>query len=1161
MTLEIVRGFADKDFRSELLERIYEKYRADPEARFFYIVPNHIKFSAEVDVLKKFGLLLGQNDQEAEAFSRLQVYSLSRLAWALTKERDQKTTISNQAISILVGQVLRELPIEKLSIFARSARMPGFVANVAEQLLEIWRSGLTATEILSLHQSSDRLSEKIKVLALIEVKILPSLKNYSLADDALRNFAAQISQIDLKNCNFYFEGFSGFTASELSLVKALLAADRKQQLGKNSEIVLSLLGDQQSERYGQGNLFYKANQLFKDEFSLAKIRIASNNRPLSGSQLNLERSWRELETQGFTNQKRSFPQTKIVVTSDREHEIDFVARSIRQRLVNDPKLRAKNILVLAQRLGEYKNIIPKIFDRYDLPYFLDKDIRMSDHPLASLIENLLGPFNEFAYDRIMKIFRTGLFSWQLKDDFQTALDYLENYLLANNPKEKAWRQEEFQLIQISDEQDLSNDQKIDRQINRLINQMHHFILEILDDFQDKFARVENYHQAVKTLYSWLTDRQVDRILLSQANDGDDRGLQTWKLLISTLNEVDQLIGDKEYSQKDFLQILKDGFAAASFSGIPASLDQITVSESGIVQRNDFKILYFIDASDASLPAQTNSNSLIDDFDRLQLIDDFSKAKKSYYLQDTSRQQMTAENFRFYSSVLSATDAVVFSYSKLKLDGKQNELSPYLRRLALKNVSDLEIKKIPDLPRSQADLINYLGTPNSSAAILSQSAQNFGENFIDGLIDLLIDRNPHFQKILQALHYTNQSVTLRSELINKLFGEDLRLSISQIEKYYSNPYEYFLQYGLRLKKRNQFMVDAALSGTYYHSIFEQVINRLIGKATNFHDLNDQELEKLSQRSAHDLIELPDFQILQSDDHFRAVATSLADDVLLTLKLMHRANALNHSRPIKTEAIFGKLSDDQKQEQSLAGLDFTLANGHKIYLRGKVDRIDQQDLEHLFGTIIDYKSNGKVFDFRDAYVGTELQLLTYWLALSKNSSRIGINQTGGAVFVQIRNKPTDISQALARQIQLDQLIGDRAQQQAPDFQFHGLLLDDQNYLTNLQAISAGQRAKYYNFGLTKKGQNTARSDLISKEDLTVLLKHDEKKLVEAGNKIIHGEFPLFPIKKNEQRSALTYSDYTEIMNFDRNFGNQYNNLNRYPKNKNELISKMREEEGEN
>ncbi|OIL65769.1 hypothetical protein ATX29_10205 [Oenococcus oeni] len=158
---------------------------------------------------------------------------------------------------------------------------------------------------------------------------------------------------------------------------------------------------------------------------------------------------------------------------------------------------------------------------------------MSDHPLASLAENLLGSSNEFAYERIMKIFRTGLLSWQLEDNFQTALDYLENYLLANNPKEKNWRQEEFQLIQISDEQDLNDDHKIDRQINALINRMRLFIIKILDDFQEKFAKVENYHQAVKTLYNWLTDQQVDQVLLNQANDGDDRGQQTWKLLLST----------------------------------------------------------------------------------------------------------------------------------------------------------------------------------------------------------------------------------------------------------------------------------------------------------------------------------------------------------------------------------------------------------------------------------------------------------------------------------------------------------------------------------------------------------------------------------------------------------------------------------------------------
>lgn len=35
MTFTIVRGFADSDFRAELLQRIYKKYQTQNEARFF----------------------------------------------------------------------------------------------------------------------------------------------------------------------------------------------------------------------------------------------------------------------------------------------------------------------------------------------------------------------------------------------------------------------------------------------------------------------------------------------------------------------------------------------------------------------------------------------------------------------------------------------------------------------------------------------------------------------------------------------------------------------------------------------------------------------------------------------------------------------------------------------------------------------------------------------------------------------------------------------------------------------------------------------------------------------------------------------------------------------------------------------------------------------
>lgn len=1159
MTFTIMRGFADSDFRAELLQRIYKKYQTQNEARFFYIVPNHIKFSAEVDVLKKFGRLLGQNDQDAQAFSRLQVYSLSRLAWALTKQRDEKPPITNEMLAILVGKVLRQIPIEMLSIFARSARLPGFVANVSDQLIEIWNSGLTAAEIAQTHHISDRLTEKIKLLFLVEKQLMPYLTNYSLPNDNLKIFAQQLSGLDLLHDNFYFEGFSGFTASELNLLQSLIQAEQAKQMGPNSDIVISLLGDAASDRYGEGNLFFKANQLLKKEFSQAKIEYAEKKRALSASQVHFEQSWRELETVGSVQQKRSLAHMKVCVLSDQTHEIDFVARSIRQKLLADPSLRAKDILLLAQRLGDYKNIIPAIFKRYDLPFFLDKDTRMSDHPLSLLLENLFATTEEFSYERVMRIFRTGLISWAQPQDFQEALDYLENYILANNPTDKNWREDRFQLIKIMDEQDLTTDSQTDQAINDSINQMRLFIVAILDKFKKTFQLVTNYHEAVRTLLSWLLDAHVDQIVADQANDANDRGLQAWKLLISALDEVDRLIGDEKYSQKDFLQILKDAFAAASFSGIPAGLDQITISETGIVQKNDYKMLFFIDATDQSLPSQVTSSSMIDDFDRNQLSQDFATAKMPYYLQDTSRQQMAAENNRFYSSVLSSTEQVIFSYPKLRIDGKQNNISPYLDRLLLKNVSDLRLTKVPDLPQSTNDLVDYIGTAKSSIAVVNQSVQNFGQNFIGGLDELLLQRDPHFKRIMRAADYRNQPVIIRPELIEKLFGQDLKLSISQIEKYYSNPYEYFLQYGLRLKTRKQFVVDAALSGVYYHAIFEKVVNQLIDQSKKFRDLSNQQLENITRQISMNLTESADFEILRSDAHFQAVGQSLVNDVSSTIQLMRQANTLNDAQPVRTEAIFGRL-DQQSENSALSGLDFTLANGHKIFLRGKIDRIDAQDLDRLFSTIVDYKSNGKSFDFRDAYVGTELQLLTYWLAIAKNHSQLNIGQPAGAVFAQIRNRPLDITSLIAKHVNPAQLIGPLASLQAPDFKFRGILLDNSDYLNNLQMLENGEKAQYYNYSLTKKGQKGASNDIISQSDLKLLLNHDKKKLIEAGNQISRGFFPLLPVKESEQRTALTYSDYKTIMNFDRIFGDHYHNLQAYPDKKKEILAKMREEDGD-
>ena len=59
----------------------------------------------------------------------------------------------------------------------------------------------------------------------------------------------------------------------------------------------------------------------------------------------------------------------------------------------------------------------------------------------------------------------------------------------------------------------------------------------------------------------------------------------------------------------------------------------------------------------------------------------------------------------------------------------------------------------------------------------------------------------------------------TNLATEFFGKNMYMSASRIEKFYKCPFEYFCEYGLKVKPRKEAQVDAALSGTLIHYIME------------------------------------------------------------------------------------------------------------------------------------------------------------------------------------------------------------------------------------------------------------------------------------------------------------------------------------------------------
>lgn len=67
-----------------------------------------------------------------------------------------------------------------------------------------------------------------------------------------------------------------------------------------------------------------------------------------------------------------------------------------------------------------------------------------------------------------------------------------------------------------------------------------------------------------------------------------------------------------------------------------------------------------------------------------------------------------------------------------------------------------------------------------------------------------------------------------------------------------------------------------------------------------------------------------------------------------------------------------------------MEFSLPNGVKMEVVGRIDRVDKAEDENgTFLRIIDYKSSSKSLDLTEVYYGLALQMLTYLDVVTSNA----------------------------------------------------------------------------------------------------------------------------------------------------------------------------------
>lgn len=118
----------------------------------FYLVPNHIKFESEVDILKQ----LGEVDADTTAQSAVQVLSFTRLAWFFLRNTPeyQKQRISQAGINMLIYQIIVDNQ-DKLVLFSHEIHNPGFIDQLSRQIREMQAGNVSPENLLEMLENDN----------------------------------------------------------------------------------------------------------------------------------------------------------------------------------------------------------------------------------------------------------------------------------------------------------------------------------------------------------------------------------------------------------------------------------------------------------------------------------------------------------------------------------------------------------------------------------------------------------------------------------------------------------------------------------------------------------------------------------------------------------------------------------------------------------------------------------------------------------------------------------------------------------------------------------------------------------------------------------------------------------------------------------------------
>ena len=796
-------------------------------------------------------------------------------------------------------------------------------------------------------------------------------------------------------------------------------------------------------------------------------------------------------------------------------EVHQTALYIRN-LIREQEFNYRDIAVVIGDLEGYASYVETEFGQLEIPCFIDRTRGIVLNPMIEYIKSALQLYiKDFSYDTVFHFLRSGMV-----DISREEIDELENYVIRTGARgyrtySRLFTRRTEEMQQGSGQDDTERVEETLERLNR-IRQQFADTVEILH--MDPQAKAGEY---VDHLYDFLEQNQVQQKLLNYQQQFEQEGdlakareyAQIYRLVMDLLDQIYGLLGEEEISRQEFADILDAGFGEITVGTIPQNVDRIVVGDMERTRLKQVKVLFFLGVNDGNIPKNASKGGIISDMDREFLIESGTEMAPS------PRQQMYIQRLYLYLNMTKPSQRLYLSYAKVNSDGKGIRPS-YLIDTVRKLFPQLAV----EYPQNRSRLEQIEGR-QEGARYLAEELREYADGTLREeerqdfyLMYRAYEADPEGRDRLTAAAFRRYKESGLSRIVARaLYGRQLENSVSRLETYAACACRHFLQYGLSLQEREEFGFEVSDMGNVYHAVLENFAGKLAESGRTWWDFDENFATQAIKEAVEGYAATYGETVLYSSARNEYAITRMSRILTRTVLTLQQHLKQGSFQPDDYELSF-RFAED------LDSIHVDLSEEEKMHLQGRIDRIDvSEDAEHVYVKVIDYKSGNKKFDLAALYYGLQLQLVVYMNAAMELESRKHPDKeiVPAALLYYHIDDPTIETPVELTQEQINEEI-------LTKLRMNGVVNSDPAVVERLDRFLQ-DKSKVIPVEKKKDGSFSARSGILSREELHVVSAYVDTKIRQIGREILDGKIAANPYEKGNEE-ACTYCAYKKVCGFD-------------------------------